>query len=165
MSGYDMEQGHQEETQQTAGNRLGGAINREATNQARKDSIPPAGTYVTVGGLGISVKAFEANEKGPARRVVTAFGPVLGVGSKNDGVETNIRIRLSPDRRDKESGEPDFLHKMWLQADSAYKQAHNGEEAKDEDQILDYLESYPVSLSCFQGEDSLVATRINAVKA
>lgn len=122
-------------------------LNREASIEVTKNQLLlPAGTYQTDpdsnGELGVSL--YKKEDTG--RQVVTFSGRVQNVKTGNPGF---LRIRMSPDPVRKEDGTYDFMYKVWVTAENAFK-ATFGEEPNTKGQIVEYIQKYPVKLRVIQ---------------
>lgn len=141
-----------------------GDLNHAELEQARKDSIPPAGRYRTTEGLKLSLKRFEPRDSDPKPRVVVnGFGAVTGVSKSSLGEDIKISFLMSPERRDGEDGRPDYLHKLWLSFVNAYADA-TGEKAKTGEEVINYFSTYPIDINTYKGKSKLAIDSFLAVK-
>lgn len=151
----------------------------EVAATIRRDSMDPAGTYVSDPEefpLRYTVEEFKG------RRNVTLFGLVTLVKPRDKNaklpehaVRAQLRFRLSPDRRNKlvydenntptgeETQTPDASSVRWLEAREAYRTVV-GEEAKQDIQVVEFLVEHPVYFSMFQGNRGLGVSKVYAKK-
>lgn len=148
----------------------------EVVSSIRRDSMDPAGTYISDPEdlpLTSSIEKFKERVVVSLQGLVTLVKPRdKSFSMPNHAVRTRLSFfKLSPDRRNKlvygpdnkptgeETQEPDAQSKRWLEAREAYA-AYHGEEAKQDIQIVDFLTSVPVSFVMFQGTKGLGVSRI-----
>lgn len=158
----------------------------EVVETIRKDSMDPAGTYVSTPDEYPLTSSVE-NYKG--RLVVTLSGLVTLVKPRDKSfkmpdhpVRTRLTFfKLSPDRRNKliygennkpllnedgtpqDTGAPDAQTLRWVEARDAFRQVY-GEEAKKDSDILTFLTEYPIQLVMFQGSKGLGVSKVFAKK-
>lgn len=158
----------------------------EVVATIRKDSMDPAGTYVSDPDelpLSASVEDYKGRLTVQLSGLVTLVKPRdKSVTLPDHAVRTRLSFfRLSPDRRDKlvygednkpvtnedgtpqTTGTPDAQTMRWFEAREAYKTVY-GEEAKKDSDILTFLTEYPVHLVMFQGTKGLGVSKIYAKK-
>jgi len=135
-------------------------VDHEGVNATRKDSQLPGGSYNTVPSLSLSRKKYD-----DGRRVANFFGQIIGVESKNEGVEGRIRFAISPDRRDKleEEGKPDLKSRLYAQAVTTYERVMGVPAATIED-VLQFVANNPVRLRLMQGDEDNVVLNIGAIR-
>lgn len=153
----------------------------EVVATIRRDSMEPAGTYVSDPEefpLRASVEQFKGRITVQLSGLVTLVKPRdKSARMPEHAVRAQLNFfRLSPDRRNKlvygedgkptgeETNTPDAASLRWLEAREAYKTVH-GEEAKQDIQVVDFLTEYPVYFSMFQGQRGLGVSKIYAKKA
>jgi hypothetical protein len=153
----------------------------EVVATIRRDSMDPAGTYVSDPDeypLRASVEQFKGRISVTLSGIVTLVKPRdKNAKLPEHAVRTQLNFfRLSPDRRNKlvygpdnkptgeETNTPDAASLRWLEAREAYK-AVTGEEAKQDIQVVDFLTEHPVYFVMFQGSRGLGVSKIYAKKA
>lgn len=149
----------------------------EVVETIRRDSMDPAGTYVSDPEefpLRYSVEEFKGRRNVTLFGLVTLVKPGKGAKMPEHTVRAQLRFKLSPDRRNKlvyvdnqptgeETNTPDAASVRWIEAREAYRTVH-GEEAKQDIQVVEFLTEHPVYFSMFQGRQGLGVSKVYAKK-
>src|SRR5690349_15062319 len=152
----------------------------EVVATIRRDSMEPAGTYVSDPDefpLRATVEQYKGRVTVQLSGMVTLVKPRdMGYRMPEHPVRAQLSFfRLSPDRRNKlvygedgkptgeETNTPDAASLRWLEAREAYK-AVTGEEAKQDIQVVDFLTEHPIYFVMFQGSRGLGVSKIYAKK-
>ena len=138
-----------------------GGIDKDELAQAQADLLLAKGSYVTVGPRTLSFNEEEDKYSGrPAGSVARLFGEVVFRAREKEvqaGLATEVGqeiargrvgFSVSPkrvnakDREGKDTGRPDRAFKLWMQANTAYKQAF-GQDPASKVEVLNFLRDYP----------------------
>ena len=158
----------------------------EVVDSVRRDSMDPAGTYVSDPDA-MPLTPMIENYKGRISVHLSGLVTLVKPRDKSFKMPDNpVRTRLtffklSPDRRNKlvygednkplmnedgtpqDTGAPDAQTLRWVEARDAFRQVY-GEEAKKDSDIVTFLTEYPIHFVLFQGNRGLGVSKVFAKK-
>lgn len=136
-------------------------VDRDELTKGQADLLLPKGSYVTVGPRTLSFNDEKDKRSGrPAGSIAHFYGEVVFRAREKDvaaglaaevGAEIargRIGFNVSPlrvnaqDQSGKDTGRPDRMFKLWMNANAAYKQAYQ-QEAPTNIEVLNFLRDYP----------------------
>ena len=138
------------------------AIDNKRAGEEEKKLLPPQGWYTTEVGS-VTVRAYK-DEKHDGRRVASFFGTLIN--NKDSEITTKQGFRLSPDyvESERNPGQADWNHAMFLKARRAFIESTGTEPEKDGD-VIRFMAEYPVQVRLSHTKDAeVMVVAFRAVK-